>query len=432
MTLSDKFITAANGFARVTDPYSGLIWRPANSIVVSEAEFGLGFEIEGATGPGWVAYILESARNRGEPARPPAAAPWRVHRVIPGSSAAMAGLRPGDRITHFDGERITTGRNPTLFRRLASVGVPFLRDLAEPVDVSKPVRLRVDRSRTAELLDISISRAGYVPESVFGVTRQLDGAWDYMLDREAKIGYIRLGAIESEAATTAVFAQALADLDRDGAEALILDLRWCPGGYVVPIAQIVGAFVPHGKTVATLQGRVREPGMPDTYVTQPLPGAAGWSRLPLAVLVNSETTGGGEMIAAALQDHGRAVVIGQRTFGKANIMKLLDTSLPGGIGYRVSTGLTLRPNGKGRHRFPESKLTDEWGVRPDRGFEVPLTPDVSARLRTQAELHAIRPPGSDEAVAFDDPLADPQRVVALRLLKVKIKTAEQAKDQPSK
>jgi carboxyl-terminal processing protease len=133
------------------------------------------------------------------------------------------------------------------------------------------------------------------------------------------------------------------------------------------------------------------------------------------------------MIAAALQDHGRAVVIGQRTFGKANIMDLINTSLPGGIGYRVSTGFTLRPNGKGRHRFPDSKPTDEWGVRPDKGFEVPLTPDLSVRLRRQAELHAIRPPGSAETVALDDPLADPQRMVALRLLKERLQSAGQQK-----
>jgi carboxyl-terminal processing protease len=432
ITTSEMFVTAANGFARATDPYSGLIWRPDNSFVVSEAEFGMGFEIEGATGPGWVAYILESARTPGEPARPPATPPWRVHRVIPGSPAAKAGLRPGDRITHLDGDQITTVSHPALFRRLASVSVPFLRDLAEPVDVSKAVRLRVNRPGAAALPDLKLSRAGYAPGSVFGVTRRPDGSWDYMLDREAKVGYVRLGAVELGAVTTAEFARALADLDRDGAEALILDLRWCPGGYVAPITQIVGAFLPHGKTVATLQGRTRNPNMPKAYYAEPLPGAAGWNRLPLAVLVNAETTGGGEMIAAALQDHSRAVVIGQRTFGKANIMDLITTPLPGGIGYRVSTGFTLRPNGKGRHRFPDSKPTDEWGVRPDKGFEVPLTPDLSARLRAEAERHAIRPPGETEAVAFDDPLADPQRMVALRLLKEKLQAAEREKDQSAR
>jgi carboxyl-terminal processing protease len=432
VTTSEAFVTAANGFARATDPYSGLFWRrPGHQLAVSDAEHGLGFEIEGATGPAWIAYLLESARNPGEPARPPTAPPWCVHRVIPGSPAAKAGLRPGDRITHLAGERITAESNASLFRRLASVGVVFLRDPAGTVDASKAVVLRVNRAGVDSSLQLKLARDVYVPESVFGVTRRPDGSWDYMLDREARVGYIRLGAIESELASSAPqFARALAELDRDGAEALILDLRWCPGGYVVPIAEIVGGLLPHGKTISTLQGRTRDPDMPRAYLAQPLPGATGWNKLPLAVLVNGETTGGGEMIAAALQDHGRAVVIGQRTFGKANIMSLIDTPLPGGIGYRVSTSFCLRPNGKSRHRFPDSKPTDEWGVRPDKGFEVPLTPDVSEKLRAEAERHAIRPPGSTEVVAFDDPLADPQRMVALRLLKEKLKPIEREKGVP--
>jgi carboxyl-terminal processing protease len=188
--------------------------------------------------------------------------------------------------------------------------------------------------------------------------------------------------------------------------------------------QIIGAFLPPGKTNATVRGRAGDPNTPNAYFTQPAPGLRGWNRLPLAVLVNAETTGGGEMIAAALQDHGRAVVVGQRTFGKANIMSLIDTPLPGGIGYRVSTSITLRPNGKNRHRLPDSKPTDEWGVRPDKGYEVPLTADLSERLRAEAERHAIRSPGSTEVVAFDDPLEDPQRMVALRLLKEKLKADE--------
>jgi carboxyl-terminal processing protease len=366
--------------------------------------------------------LLESALHPGELARPPVGAPWVVRRVIPGSPAAKAGLRPGDRITQLDGDEITADQNPALFRRLASAGVPALRHPTNTVDLSAPVALGVERAGAPGLLPLKVQRNGYSPESVFGVTRKADGSWDYLLDRDARIGYVRLGAVERrERPSSSEFDRALSDLNQNGAEALILDLRWCPGGYVQPITQIVGALLPPGKTITTIRSKPGNRDAPRGYYADPLPLAATWRDRPLAVLVNGETTGGGEMIAAALQDHGRAVVIGQRTFGKANIMQPIDLPLPGGIGYRLSTMYCLRPNGKGRHRFPDSKPTDDWGVRPDRGYEVPQTPDLSARLRAEAELHAIRPPGSTEAVAYDDPLTDPQRVIALRLLKEKLK-----------
>ncbi len=417
LTAARAFVTAANGFARATDPYSGLVWQRAGGFAVSDAEFGLGFEVEGATGPRWIAYMLESGRGAaGTEAVPPAAAPWEVRRVIPGSPAAKAGLRPGDVITHLDGDAVTARSNALLFRRLAAVANPDLRDPAEAVDVSKPVVLGVRRAGADGPLELKLPRAGYTPESVFGVARRENGTWDWMLDREARIGYVRLGAVEQDG-TTAAFERALTELVADGAEGLVLDLRWCPGGYVGPLVRVVGDLLPPGKRIATIQKR----SATSEYHAEPPPDTEAWRKLPLAILVNGETVGGGELIAAALQDHGRGVVVGQRTFGKANIMDLIDAPFPG-LGYRYSTGYSLRPDGRNRHRFPDSKPTDDWGVRPDRGYEVPVTPDLSAKLREEADRLATRPAGSTKAVPFDDPLADPQKMIAVRLLRERIKS----------
>lgn len=410
-------VIAVNGFARKTDPYCGLFAQHGTSIASSDAEFGLGFELEGATGAPWLAYQLELNQIVGRRAPPsfcPADFPWVVKRVIPGGPAAKAGIRPGDVITHLGGSEITARSSRQMFRRLVSHTRPDVREPQLTIDASKPVELRLARQGSLKPLDVKVSRSGYQPETIFGVIRRADGSWDHMLDREAKIGYIRVGAIESNTATA--YQEALQDLVKHGARGLVLDLRWCPGGYVDPTIRIAGLLLPEGKTIATMQFRHPERQQPRDYKSEPATGREEYIRLPLAVLVGPETVGGGEMIASALQDNHRGIVVGQRTFGKANIMTPIATRFQG-LAYKVSTGYSLRPNGTNRHRFPDSKPTDPWGVRPDKGYEIPVTEALQKSLRVSAERQAMRPRFDRDAVDYDDPLADPVRLIAVKFLK---------------
>jgi len=419
-----SFVLAANGFSRATDPYSTLTWQKTNSAAASDCDFGMGFEMEGVTSARWVAYVLDSgsvaqimSQERTEAFQPPVGPKWVVKRVFPGSPAAVAGMRPGDVITHLNSDEISPESNSQLFRKLASFTTPELND-GTPIDASRPVVVRVKRVGTPAPVDLSISRAGYVPESIYGVIRRIDGAWDYMLDREAKIGYIRLGTVEMPAAEA--FAGALRTLASEGATGIVLDLRWCPGGYIDPTVRICGRILTEGTSLGTVKYRVkRATDVEEYFASAGQTGGSANLTLPIAVLVGCDTTGGGEMIAAALQDHKRAIIVGQRTFGKANLMNIVYTTIPG-LTYRVSRGYSFRQNGKVRHRFPDSKPSDDWGVRPDRGFEVPTTPDYSAKLRTLAESQAIRPAGDLNIVAFDDPLEDPQKLLAVKFLKEQI------------
>ena len=414
------FVIAVNGFSRATDPYCALSWQKSSSAAASDADFGMGFELEGATGGRWVAFQLDSGPaapimtpNGTQPAEPPVGPKWIVKRVIPGSPAASAGLRPGDVVTHLNELEVTADSNARLFRRLASFSNPDLAD-GQTIDASKPVNLRVKREGALAPLDIAISRLGYNPESIFGVMKRADGAWNFMLDRDAKIGYIRLGSVETPAAAT--FALAMHSLANEGATGLILDLRWCPGGYVDPTAGICGLLLKESVTIGTVKYRHPDRNFQSTFTAAAGQGVPTYESIPLAVLVGCDTIGGGEMIAAALQDHKRGIVVGQRTFGKANLMNIVNTSIPG-LTYRISTGYSFRPNGKARHRFPDSALSDDWGVRPDRGYEFSTTPDYSAKMRLQAERQAIRPPGDLGIVPFDDPLEDPQKLLAVKFLK---------------
>ncbi len=134
---------------------------------------------------------------------------------------------------------------------------------------------------------------------------------------------------------------------------------------------------------------------------------------PMVVLINGDTVGGGELIAAALQDHHRAVLIGQRTRGKGNVQTI---SPLGTLSLKVTSGTLLRPSGKNLHRFPDNKPTDDWGVTPDAGREFRISPDLSRALRKWWEQQTMRPGSSTERLPLDDPLVDPQRNAAWEAL----------------
>jgi carboxyl-terminal processing protease len=92
----------------------------------------------------------------------------------------------------------------------------------------------------------------------------------------------------------------------------------------------------------------------------------------MAVLVNGGSASAAEIVAAALQDNKRAVVVGERTYGKGSVQKVFR--LPGDhAAVKLTTETWLTPAGKNIHRWPESKETDEWGVHPDPGLGVKLT-----------------------------------------------------------
>jgi C-terminal processing protease CtpA/Prc len=413
---------AATGFRHATDPQCMPVSPRMSSFASVDLDFRIGLELDGATGTRWALYQVETGRLASVPgfgtpvhrdAPPPASFPWRVRRVIPGSPAQQAGVRPGDVITHLNGSEVTAETAGKLFAEFAYPPAGFDPMTGQPALVRRTLTLR--RDGAAGPVKVTVDTLPYRPESVFGVIRVNSSKWDCMLDREHKIGYVRVGAIEEGADTR--LEEMLTDLKQQGCRGLILDLRWCPGGFVAPGTAIAGMFLREGAVIA--QMRYRDPsrgGRPNEVAP---PGGTKFTDLPLVVLVGSETAGGGELIAAALQDNGRAVVIGQRTVGRAYISNINDYGI-GGLRYKVTVGASLRPNGKSRQKLPDSQPTGEWGVRPDPGLEVPVTADLSAELGRWADLHALRPASSREALPFDDPVKDPHRLAALAYLRKKL------------
>lgn len=421
-------VAAINGFKYATDPTCQLAPPRANTFASVDMDFGIGIELEGVGGVPWLIYQVEFRTAAGElpplgwlepEPRPadvptPAGSRWRVKRVIPDSPAHKAGLRPGDVITHLNDVAVTAESANRLFRA-------FTASTSAVFDPATGARIMPERTFTiardgAKPFTVKIKGESYTPASAFGVMRTPEDKWDCLLDRQYKIGYIRLGAVEMGLETK--FGELLADLDKRGCRGLILDLRWCPGGYVEPGLKIAGTLLPADALIARMKARVPS-GATRSEERNDFPGLKRYPTLPLVVLVGQETTGGGELIAAALRDNGRCVLLGQRTAGRASIQNSVDAGF-GGLQFKVTTGESFRPNGKSRQRQPDSGPHDEWGLKPDEGLEVPITKDKSAELRRGAELHALRPFDSTEGLDFDDPALDPYRLKALDYLRKKL------------
>jgi carboxyl-terminal processing protease len=268
------------------------------------------------------------------------------------------------------------------------------------------VELTVRRG-TREPRRVTLVRQEWQPETVMGVMRRRDNRWDFMVDRERGLAQVRIASLGN--GTALQVRETVTALQGEGFRGLVLDVRWCPGGYLREAVNVASLFL-GDCTVATVRNR----GSKDTVY--PSTAENKFLDFPVVVLVNGESSGGAELIAAALQDHKRAVVVGQRTLGKASIQTMIALGVPN-AGLKLTSGVFVRPSGKDLHRGPDSKPGDDWGVRPDPRMDVRVSPELNRRLREWWMDQSLRPGGSDDALPLDDPAADPQRRAALDVLR---------------
>jgi carboxyl-terminal processing protease len=338
----------------------------------------------------------------------------RIKSVILGGPAQRAGLRPGDDITHVQGEAIDAENCAGCLNLLRS----FSYDGAPPRDAggqATKVELTVQRDGESQPRQITLEYEHYTPEQVLGVRRESCGAWTYWIDEERKIAQVRVGSLDH--GVTDELTMVLADLQQAGLRGLVLDLRWSPGGYLIEATRLAGLFIPDGIIARTRSKKHTGQWEEQEYTSH---GVAAFLDFPLVVLVNGETSGGAELIAAALQDHKRAVIAGQRTLGKASIQT--QEALPlENTGLKLTNGTFFRPNGKSLHRFPDSKPSDDWGVRPRPEHETPLSSDFSRQLRDWWLQLSLRPAEDRDIQMLDDPENDPQRQSAVRILEGMLK-----------
>ncbi len=281
----------------------------------------------------------------------------RVIAPVEGSPAAKSGIRPADSILMIDG--------------VSTVGLS-LDDAAERMrgQIGSRVMLTIERAGE-KVLEIDLVRDRIELNPVYAELRpQSNGK---------KIAYLRLSQFNANA--TAEMAHAIARLENQGADSYILDLRNNPGGLLQAGIDIAKLWVDEGTIVYT----VNRQGTMGSFEAM----GDALTKDPLVVLVNQGTASASEILAGALKDNGRAIILGEKTFGKGLIQSLFDLSDGAGLAVTVA-----------KYETPSHKDINKLGIVPDQ--VVPLDPITLDQIGTpsdrqyQAAIDAI---SSDALVA---------------------------------
>src|SRR5262249_41091715 len=187
------------------------------------------------------------------------------------------------------------------------------------------------------------------------------------------------------------------DLRGQGMRGLVLDLRFNPGGLLNSGTRVADLFIDDGLIVSIRRPRKNL----DNKTNGHSPGSE--LGFKMVVLINGVSASASEVVASCLQDHARAVIVGERSFGKGCMQQLYDYD---GGRIQVTTASCWRPNGKNLHKLSTSGREDEdWGVTPDKGYTLALSrkerEELDEHLRN-AEIIPRRDRPVKEKTAFKD------------------------------
>jgi carboxyl-terminal processing protease len=300
---------------------------------------------------------------------------------VPNTPAYREGIQAGDKIVAINGESV---ENFPPKERLKTA-IDLLRGKE-----GEPVTLQVSRPGEPHPIDYRLVRAIIHVDSVLGDARQPDNSWNFMLARHEPIGYLRVASFGEQ--TVAEFTAAMQWLTEHGCQGLIIDLRNDPGGLLTSARDICDMFIQAGQVIVTTKDRDRR-----TREEYRGSGRGLYQHLPLVVLVNRGSASASEIVAACLQDQGRAKVVGQRSWGKGTVQHVIPVE-GGQSVLRLTTASYWRPNGRNIHRFRQSKDEDPWGVSPDEGCLVAMDDkQFTAWLEERRRRDVVYSPGKSPA-----------------------------------
>jgi carboxyl-terminal processing protease len=301
---------------------------------------------------------------------------------IEGTPAHRVGLQPGDRIVRIDG--LVT------------------KDM-QLADAVKRMR-----GKPGTKVVISVLREGWTEAHDFEITREqirVQSVRSHILDDG--LAYIRLRQFQEQTASD--LEAALDKFHEAGSKALILDLRNNPGGLLTAAVEVTEKFIDDGKLVVYTEGRVRNQNMRFSAHAR-----RAYTTMPMVILVNQGSASASEIVAGALQDYGRAIVVGTPTFGKGSVQTIIPLS--DGSGLRLTTAKYFTPKGRSIHGK---------GIAPDIVVEVPKDPPAPGAKPPTPPLDPLEELKTD--VQFQRAL---DVIKAMRILQNRPGTPPQAQARP--
>lgn len=263
-----------------------------------------------------------------------------VFMPILGSPASEAGLQPFDIIAAIDGKS-TQGLNTSEAADL----IRGRRGTTVTLSIIRPPAEDAPDGAEAEIFDVEVKRARIPLESI---------KESHLLIHD--IGYIRISSFSDT--TAADLEKYMNELREQGMQGLVLDLRWNAGGLLSASKEVCELFLPRGSLVTYTRGRIGADGSPgkddmrlSTARRPVLP-----EDMPLIVLVNRETASSAEIVTGALQYHQRAIIVGEKTFGKGSVQTIIPLQRPRNSGLRLTTA---------RYYTPADVTIDNQGILPD-------------------------------------------------------------------
>src|SRR5438552_3397903 len=271
----------------------------------------------------------------------------------------QAGILSGDRIIRIEGK---------------STEKMSLQDAVKTLrgDPGTQVTLTIFRPSSSQVKDYRLTRAVINIDMV----KDINGKKEFPLD-ENKIGYVRL--VQFGEKTSDDLEAALKKLTGQGMQAMILDLRWNPGGLLEQAVDVCEKFLPRGELVVTTEGR----NSAQNSTRRAMGRGDELRNMYIVVLVNLGSASASEIVAGCLQDVKRAVVLGEKTFGKGSVQSILP--LADGSALRLTTA---------KYYTPSHKVIHEEGIKPD--LPLPMTDQEERDIVLQ------RTPGGIESLDEKD------------------------------